>query len=47
MNKTDKLFYAGYYYNVRIGIYATQQINATATLATWKPGGDPVDVPIE
>ena len=47
LNKTDKLFYAGYYYNVRIGIYATQQINATATLATWKPGGDPVDVPIE
>ena len=47
LNKTDKLFYAGYYYNVCIGIYATQQINATATLATWKPGGDPVDVPIE
>ena len=45
--KNDNLFYAGYYYNVRIGIYATQQINATATLATWKPGGDPVDVPIE
>ena len=41
LNKTDNLFYAGYYYNVRIGIYAT------ATLATWKPGGDPVDVPIE
>lgn len=45
--KSDNLFYAGYYYNVRIGIYATQQINATATLATWKPGGDSVDVPIE
>ena len=45
--KNDNLFYAGYYYNVRIGIYATQQINATATLATWKPGGDSVDVPIE
>ena len=45
--KSDNLFYAGYYYNVRIGIYATQQINATATLTTWKPGGDSVDVPIE
>lgn len=45
--KNDNLFYAGYYYNVRIGIYATQQINATATLTTWKPGGDSVDVPIE
>lgn len=45
--QSDNLFYAGYYYNVRIGIYATQQINATATLATWKPGGDSVDVPIE
>ena len=42
--KNDNLFYAGYYYNVRIGIYATQQINATATLATWKPGGDSVKV---
>ena len=36
--KNDNFFYAG---------YATQQINATATLTTWKPGGDSVDVPIE
>lgn len=45
--KTNPLFYAGYYYNVRIGIFATQEVNATATLGTWTSGGDPIDVPID
>lgn len=44
---TEAKFYAGKYYNVRIGVYATQEVNVTATLDTWASGGDDIYLPVE
>lgn len=44
---TEAKFYGGKYYNVRIGIYATQEVNVTATIGTWASGGDDIYIPVE
>lgn len=43
----DAAFEAGKYYNVKISLYALQQVEVDATLAEWAPGGDDIVTPVE
>lgn len=47
LDTAEKKFYAGRYYNVRIGVYAMQQVEVTATLDDWKSGGADINAPVE
>lgn len=40
-------FEAGKYYNVKISLYAMQQVEVDATLAEWQSGGDDIIAPVE
>lgn len=43
----DAPFEAGKYYNVKISLYALQQVEVDATLEAWEQGGNDIVTPVE